>query len=125
MLNPSTADAMVDDPTIRRVIGFAKDWGYGSALVGNLFAYRATDPKELKQRYDAVGEENDYYLSLLARLSDKIIVAWGSMKYAKVRARAVVHLLRDRQLQCLGKTKDGSPRHPLYVKKDIIVEPYR
>src|SRR5581483_9586135 len=78
MLNPSTADAETDDPTIRRCLGFAKAWGYGTLVVTNLFAYRATDPAELAKAGDPVGPDNDTRLWSEAQLSDLVVCAWGN-----------------------------------------------
>ncbi|MCY7334496.1 MAG: DUF1643 domain-containing protein [Pseudanabaena sp. CAN_BIN31] len=77
MLNPSKADAYIDDPTLRRCIGFAKSWGFGSLLVINLFAYRSTKPSELRQVNDPVGSQNDRYLKKAIKSADKVVVAWG------------------------------------------------
>lgn len=123
MLNPSTADASIDDPTIRRCIAFSKAWGYGSMLVGNLYAYRATDPGVVMSLdYEmAVGPENHYYLDLMAQRSAKIVCAWGSHGAGR----------RDGPPFCpggwwhLGKTKGGEPRHPLYVKGDTALSEYK
>jgi hypothetical protein len=114
MLNPSTADATVDDPTIRRCVGFAKAWGYGAVHVLNLFAYRATDPKELTRVADPIGPENDTYLARHGVDSGLMVAAWGSHKMARPRAYDLTRRLHARW-HCLGTTKDGSPRHPLYV----------
>ena len=118
MLNPSTADASVDDPTIRRVVGFAKANGYGEVCVMNLYALRATNPAELKQE-DAVGSENDARLSAVLRwnrdLCKPVLAAWGATKWAKVRSPEVAAMAPGLKWQCLGVTKAGSPRHPLYV----------
>jgi hypothetical protein len=78
MLNPSTADSNKDDPTIRRCIDFAKSWGYGGIVIGNLFGLRATDPKELLNTDDPKGLHNDYWLRMLPELADQIICAWGN-----------------------------------------------
>lgn len=128
MLNPSTADETADDPTIRRCIGFQSRWcGYavpGAVEVVNLFARRATDPKELRDAVgflDLVGPYNDEHImaagaEMAETPGSRIVVAWGAQSFAKQRARVVAALLRTYgQLYCLGTTKDGSPRHPLYV----------
>ncbi len=116
MLNPSRADAVQDDPTLRRCIKFAQDWGYGSLEIVNLFAYRATDPIELKKASDPVGVENDNYLQKAAEGTHQIIVAWGNHGIFKNRCQEVLELLsRVNQIYCLGVTQQGCPRHPLYV----------
>ena len=78
LLNPSTADARQDDPTIRRCVGFAKGWGYDGIQVVNLFAYRATDPRELKAVVDPVGPRNDEFIERAARGHEMVVVAWGA-----------------------------------------------
>lgn len=118
MLNPSTADAAVDDPTIRRVMRFARDAGYGELRVMNLYALCSVDPAALWAS-DSVGPENDYRLSaaLLVRWSEHrpVLAAWGTTPWSKSRAPRVIALVPGVRWMCLGTTKDGSPRHPLYV----------
>jgi hypothetical protein len=116
MLNPSTADAEQDDPTIRRCIRFAREWGYGRLKVVNLYALRATDPKQLWLADDPVGPENDHVLSLAFGGSDLTIAAWGV--HAKLERVAEIMAWPIRPRLCLGVTKDGHPRHPLYVRAD-------
>src|SRR5258708_39445492 len=77
-LNPSTADAQRDDPTLRRCIGFARRWGYGQLVVGNLFAFRATRPTELRSCADPIGTDNDSWLQTLAASAGCVVVAWGT-----------------------------------------------
>lgn len=112
MLNPSTADASEDDPTIRRVLGFSKHWGYGWVEAVNLYAFRATEPIELRIADDPVGPLNGAYISEALHRTSDVIVGWG--------ARGVMCLTRQayRGAQCLGVTKGGEPRHPLYVRAD-------
>lgn len=115
MLNPSTADAETDDPTIRRCMGFARDWGHGGIVVVNLFAWRATDPRKLCMAGDPVGPENDRHI-IDACAGELVVVAWGTNAPA-ARASEVLRLIKDNALMIrhLGKTKGGHPRHPLYV----------
>lgn len=115
MLNPSTADENEDDPTIRRCIGFAKDWGFGALEVRNLFAYRATDPKELKQCIDSIGPDNDKHILEAAQAADKIILAWGVHGVLKKRNREVYKILAPYMPECLDITNGGHPKHPLYI----------
>lgn len=75
MLNPSTDDESEDDPTIRRCLGYAKDWGYGSILVGNLFGLRATDPSQLREHGNPVGPENDEHLQLICTEAEMVVAA--------------------------------------------------
>jgi hypothetical protein len=119
-LNPSTADESKDDPTIRRCIGFAKEWGFGALCMLNLFAFRATDPKDMMSAGDPIGPENDGILRSICRESGKIIAAWGVHGSFLGRDKEVSKLIP--MMWCLGTTKDGFPRHPLYVKKDQKLE---
>ena len=115
-LNPSTADECVDDPTIRRCVSFAKREGAGGIHMLNLFAYRATDPRELLTVEDPIGPEN---CEEWAAIPDDavVIAAWGRNRLAKAVAIDFFSTIQ-RSVLCLGTTKDGSPRHPLYVRKD-------
>lgn len=124
MLNPSTADASQDDPTIRRCIGFSKAWGYGSLIVVNLWAARATDPKELLTLGDPVGPDNSAAMHFAIGGSSLAVVAWGTFA-ARMAARGHMRLWPEASaveshvpVVCLGRTKDGHPRHPLYVRGD-------
>jgi len=119
MLNPSTADATKDDPTIRRCISFAEREGCTELTVVNLFALRATNPKELLRHEDPIGPLNDRKIAQMIAyhsLMGIIIAAWGAHPLAKDRAKPLNCLTG--KLLCLGKNKNGSPKHPLYVKKD-------
>ena len=126
MLNPSTANAQHDDPTIRRCLGFAREWGYGGLLVGNLFGLRATDPRMLQESADPVGPDNDFHLDALMAKADLAVMAWGARGDLK-RVEVVKGLLRrHRMAACsLGTTKAGQPRHPLYVPKDVTIEGWK
>jgi hypothetical protein len=116
-LNPSTADHRRDDPTIRRCIQFAKDWGFGRLTVANLFAYRTPEPRLLCRVDDPVGPANDDWLSRLAREAEFVVAAWGARGDHRGRAAAVAPCLG--RLHCLGLTQGGAPRHPLYVRGDV------
>lgn len=127
MLNPSTADHRRDDPTIRRCIGFARGWGYGSLLVVNLFAYRTSSPAELARADDPIGPENDHYLRYARRAAGDLVIAWGVHGQLLDRHERVVTLLtgrRARPLWCLGATQGGFPRHPLYLRRDACLRPW-
>lgn len=119
MLNPSTADAAQDDPTIRRCVGYASVWGRTGIIVANLYALRRTDPAELWKHSDPVGPLNDEYLAELVQQYGDIICAWGvNARADRVAAfRDLVEANGGRTF-CLGVTKDGHPRHPLYLKRD-------
>lgn len=122
MLNPSTADATKDDPTIGRCIGFAKDRGYGALRVLNLFAFRATNPEDMIAAPDPVGPENDNHIreafKSAAEAGAPVIAAWGANGVHAGRDATVRALATECgvTLMCLGTTKDGHPRHPLYVQ---------
>jgi len=120
MLNPSTADAVVDDPTIRRVRGFSERWGFGRCVVVNLFALRATSPRLLARHDSPIGPDNDMHILRNVEAHDAIVVAWGSAGGGAVaeRARRVVSMLCGKAPVCLGTTLSGDPRHPLYVRGD-------
>ena len=119
MLNPSTADADVDDPTIRRCISYGVSWGYGGIEVVNLFALRSTDPKRLTQVPDPIGPENERYILEAAARASKIVAAWGVHGEINDRGLDVLHLLKDYNVYCLGVTKRQRPKHPLYLRKDL------
>lgn len=116
MHNPSTADANEDDPTIRRCIGFAKQWGYGGIMVGNLFPYRATDPKELlnKSFEEICPIENIGYTNKLAAKCHLHILAYGN---PVIKDSAPEFF--DERWHYLKLTKSGNPCHPLYLKSDL------
>jgi len=120
MLNPSTADARRDDPTIRRCIGFARAWGFGGVDVVNLFAYRATDPRELLRVADPVGPRNSRHIQRAGLGAALVVIAWGA--HPSAARRAPISLPRAR---CLGLTRTGQPRHPLYLRRDARPVPVR
>ena len=118
MLNPSTADAQQDDPTMRRVIRFSRDWGYGSLEVVNLFALRSLSPAALAGTDgDPVGPENDGYIARAVRGASCVVAAWGRRGGFRGRDLEVLRILeRERKAPvCLERTTHGHPRHPLYV----------
>lgn len=126
MLNPSTADAREDDPTLRRCRVFASLWGFGRLGVVNLFAHRATDPKELRRVADPVGPLNDSVIRAHCERASLVVAAWGIHGNLYGRDREVLGLLADvgQPVRCLGLTRDGSPRHPLYVRGDAACVAY-
>ena len=116
MLNPSTADATKDDATIRKCVAYAKRWGFGALCVGNLFAFRATDPRDMRAATDPIGPENDATLQRLASEAGVIVAAWGAHGTHLGRDKAVSKMLPT--INALHVTKDGLPGHPLYLKND-------
>jgi len=118
MLNPSTADAREDDPTIRRCVGFSRSWGLGGIVVVNLFGLRATDPTELLTAADPVGPENENWVRQTLRYeAGQVVCAWGAHPAVGERGKAfeVLAAQCERELWCLGKTAAGAPEHPLYL----------
>lgn len=137
MLNPSTADAMQDDPTIRRCISFAKRDGYDGIVVQNLYAIRSTDPKVIHgAARDPIGPETDTYLAMTlterVRRGLPVVAAWGAgpgggrrgyLRF-QVRMEYVRKLVPGVDWRCLGMTKAGAPRHPLYVAGSTPLTPW-
>lgn len=127
MLNPSTADAEVDDNTIRRCVGFARSWGCCAVHVVNLYAFRSTDPRGLWSCADPVGPENDAVLQRHAERAQTrqwpLIAAWGANARPD-RVAAVLALPGMDVLQALGVTKSGAPRHPLYLPTSAVPSPW-
>ena len=119
--NPSTADEVKDDPTIRRCVLFAKAWGYSAMVMTNLFAFRATSPDAMKEQKEPVGRENNYWLKHTAQHAGLIVAAWGALGAHLGRGDEVEAMLCGRQLSCLGKTRAGHPSHPLYLKKTEVL----
>lgn len=114
-LNPSTADEKVNDPTVRRCIRFAKDWGCGGLRMTNIFAFRSTDPAGMKAAVDPVGPENTpQYLAAIAKNSGIVLAAWGNHGAYLHQDKTISAAIPG--LQCLGVTKTGQPKHPLYIK---------
>jgi hypothetical protein len=120
MLNPSTADASRDDPTIRRCIGFSKRWGYGVMHVCNIFALRSTSPKALYTHADPVGPDNDDAIRVEALRAATVVCAWGAHGELHDRGRQVHAMLRQMKVApiVLRLTKGGQPVHPLYQPND-------
>jgi len=125
MLNPSTADAHFDDATIRRCRSFAKSWGCAGIVVVNLYALRATKPAALWEASDAVGGENNSWLQGIAREHRHVVCAWGkNAKRDRVEHVVNIFLEQGATLHCLGTNKDGSPKHPLYLRSDSVLLPW-
>ena len=124
MLNPSTADARQDDATIRSCVRLASGLGYGSIDGVNVFGYRATDPKELAAVSDPIGPRNEAVVIAAIGRCDVVICAWGTHPMAASKTNFLLGHIRSRRpaAYCLGKTKHGAPRHPLYVKSGTQLE---
>jgi hypothetical protein len=127
MLNPSTADAFSEDPTIRRCLSFARRENAGGLVVVNLFALRSTDPRALLHHPDPIGRLNNAFIRQSINAGGPVIAAWGSHKAAKDRGPEVARSLKARgvELRCLGRTSERQPRHPLFVPGDAALEAYR
>lgn len=127
MLNPSTADAVINDPTIVRCMGFAQSWGFKALTVVNLFAFRATDPVRLRAARDPIGCRNDEAIVNWCAVADKIVCAWGTKGKLLGRDKQVLELLKFNgfQLHFLQLTKELHPKHPLYVKGDTQSQKWR
>lgn len=120
-LNPSTADEHKDDPTVRRCIKFAKDWGYSGMYMLNLFALRATDPRVMMSHHEPVGRRNDEEIVRYCGIAGIVIAAWGNHGKHLDRDAHVLRLIPN--IHHLGLTKSGCPRHPLYLR--ATTEPMR
>jgi len=126
MLNPSTADADLDDPTIRRCMGLARREAFGGIFVVNLYAFRATNPKELQRvSFPHGGDNADWLDRALARRDRPVVCAWGAnADHDTARNFVIAAKGFGTRLTCLGKTKGGAPRHPLYVRADQPLEAF-
>lgn len=120
-LNPSTADEVTDDPTLVRCMNFAKSWDYGGVCMANLFAFRATDPLDMKASKDPVGSENDTWLTKLSKEAGLVVAAWGNDGSYLNRSQQVVELISD--LNYLKMNKSGEPAHPLYLSSKLVPMP--
>lgn len=121
-MNPSIADASVSDPTCHRELMFARDWGFTRYLKGNVLDWRATSPKDLPHDVSiAASEQNLPTLMDMAAQAEWVVMAYGKLhqRYAGITDRVIKGILTTgRPLKCLGLNKDGSAKHPLYLRKD-------
>lgn len=126
MLNPSTASELRNDPTVARCENRARVMGFGAFRVVNLYAFRATDPRDLRRATDPTGPENDAVITRAAEWADLILCAWGVHGALRGRDKDVLALLRrgGHALWHLGLTQGGHPRHPLYLPKDAPLKPW-
>lgn len=118
-LNPSTADEKEDDPTVRRCMRFSRSWGYGGLIMLNLFGYRATDPAEMKRQKDPVGIDNDRIILQRILECPLTVAAWGNHGSHLGRDKSFLDWISGIRLDCLGKTKAGHPKHPLYLSREL------
>jgi hypothetical protein len=122
-LNPSTADEVNDDPTIRRCIAFARAWGFSGLCMVNLFAFRSKEPADMLAAEDPVGPENDVWLKRLVSKAGLVVAAWGVHGTHMARDTQVKQLIPE--MHYLRLTKDGHPGHPLYLPKTLLPQPFR
>lgn len=129
-VNPSTADASADDATVRKWCGFARRWGFDRIEVVNLFAYRSTDVRALATAEDPVGPHNDAHTRTVIAGAQLIVPCWGRITKLPDRLCSRIGTVRemlyaaDADLKCLGRTKDGDPRHPLMLAYATPLEPW-
>ena len=121
-LNPSTADSTSDDPTIRRCAKFAKDWGFNSLEVVNIFAFRATKPKDLFEEPHPVGIYNDSWIKKATQRSSLTVACWGSAGIYRNRSEIIMDLVDN--LFCININRDNTPSHPLYLNSKLTPRPY-
>lgn len=127
MLNPSTADAFKNDPTVARCQERAIKLGYGSFVVVNIFAFRSTQPNVLTlPNIEPIGEGNDEWILFAAKESSKVMLGWGRHGKFNSRGDIVTSLLEDAgvELWCLGQNKDQTPIHPLYQPYELEFRRY-
>jgi len=125
LLNPSTATADRNDPTVERCQRRTLEMGYGGIIIANLFALRSTDPHVLYGNKRAVGADNDRWIELAAAAAQRVYCGWGIHGGYKGRSTRVRSVLKGLGVlpYCLGTTKEGEPRHPLYVSYAVLPEP--
>ena len=128
LLNPSTADAELDDQTLRKGVGFAKQWDFGSLVFVNLFAFRATKPKDMRSAEHPVGPDNDAHIQIETGEADMVVLAWGTNGGHRGRDKEVAGNLLvgcPGKLRHLGLTKGGHPRHPLMLSYATPLEKWK
>lgn len=124
LANPSTAVPYSPDPTVTRCINYGRAWGYGEVLVGNARAWRETDPDLVPPDPQAIGPHNDEILRLIAAEADLVVCGWGNL--GKERGAPVLDVVRlaGKVPHAFGWNADGSPKHPLYLKKSLRPQPF-
>ena len=123
LLNASDADETNDDPTVRRCINFARDWGFGAMMIGNAFGLKSKEPKELASVDNPIGEMNDFALKAMFDLAALTVYGWGNHGRLFNRGQQVYELLGP--ALCFGVNKSGEPVHPLYQRRDAALIDYR
>lgn len=126
LLNPSTADEVKDDPTVKRCRRYAAAWGYGEVIILNAFAFRATDPKNMRAAPDPIGPDNDKVIlettQAVFGLGGALVCGWGNHGAFLDRGKAVRALLDPYEVKAFPHTSAGEPGHPLYLRKDVTLE---
>lgn len=126
-LNPSTADETEDDNTIKKLVRYSKRWGYGGIIMTNIFAFRATQPKDMKKAEDPIGPDNDRYLCniISSGQATTVVAMWGNHGVYKQRGERVKQLLNEMEfkgyinLKCFEISKQGQPKHPLFLSETL------
>ena len=122
-LNPSIADDQREDPTLIRCINFARAWGFGGILIGNLFAGISTDPKNIRYMSDPVGKDNDSWLQKMAEIAEIKIAAWGNHGHYRGRDSKILQMMAP--MFCIKENTSGQPAHPLYLRGCLQPKPYK
>jgi len=122
-LNPSTADEVSDDPTMRRCRRFAEHWGFGGFIMTNLFAFRATKPSDLRGAADPIGSDNDLWLTRASGEAQIVVFAWGVHGAFLGRNEVIIRQIGSGG-HCIGLTKHGHPAHPLYLRNGLPLLPF-
>lgn len=119
LANPSTATHLEPDPTVTRCIGYSRLWGYGVCGVANARAWRETDPEKLPPDPQAIGPDNDHHVFEMAKRAKIVVCGWG--KLGGLRSMRILEIIREagKVPHALNLNKDGSPQHPLYLRKDL------
>lgn len=125
MLNPSVADSEWDDRAVQRCIFFARNWGFGSVEIVNLFAYQTESPKILKSVMEPIGKDNDKYILETLKNADIIIAAWGNDGAFRNRYKEILTLVQDYDLHCMGITAESQPKYPARLSNDTRYFIYR
>ena len=120
LCNPSTADADKLDPTLRRCVAYAQEWGFGQMVIANIFAYRATDPEVMRRKVDPVGPKNNEYIIEAAQRASLVVAGWGNHGAFRRRGEEVLSILSPLvDLHALRTTRAGHPSHPLYLPRTL------
>lgn len=120
-LNPSTADENKLDPTLTRIKKFSSKFGFNTFYMLNLFAYRSTDPNNMLIQEDPIGKDNDIWIKNICGKCNVVVCCWGTLGNHRKRQNDVLNLVKDYNLNYLSLNKDGTPKHPLYLNSNCIL----